>query len=218
MGVALAATLFYLDLDLAKFQDWLRSELNLASSSGWQGTLLAVLIFALSAMLFVPVNLLILAFASIFHGYEAVTYILCGVLGAAAGGYVLGQLLSQKLLHRMLPKKLLTIGEKIKGRHILPLVLVRLTPVAPFSLVNIAAGSVKVHFGIYILGTALGILPGTVSLVFFQNSLFELISEPSAENIALFVGSVIVVLGIFYGLNQRFSQKDQNISEESAHA
>lgn len=41
----------------------------------------------------------------------------------------------------------------------------RLIPAVPFSVMNYAAGLSGVRFGPYLLGTALGIVPGTVALV-----------------------------------------------------
>ena len=207
--LAFALVVIYLDLDLKAAFHALRESLNIHSESTLQNLLVAILIFSLGGIVMLPVNLLILTYASLFDGLEAISHILLGVAASASTGYGLGRLVSRKFLQKLIPGRFFEIAKKIRSRHLLPMILVRTAPVAPFSLINLLAGSFRVNFFVYFLGTMLGILPGVVSLVFFQNSLFELIKEPSYWNGLVFLLALGAVFYLFYVLNRRLSTPDE---------
>jgi len=57
------------------------------------------------------------------------------------------------------------VRERLARRGLLAVVSLRLIPVVPFSVMNYASGLSGVRFGAYLLGTVLGVLPGTVAVV-----------------------------------------------------
>lgn len=214
-GIVLFAVLMlYVDLDLKAALAYVRTSFDLHSESTLQNILMAIIIFSAGGFLMIPVNLMILTYASLFHGFEAITYILLGVAASATTGYGFGRLLSQSLLRSMIPERFFEIAKKIRSRHLLPIILVRTTPVAPFSLINLLAGSFHVNFVIYFVGTMLGILPGVISLVFFQNSLFDFIKNPNWQNGLLFALALVIVIYLFYILNRRLSTPDESKQSE----
>ncbi|WP_348240396.1 TVP38/TMEM64 family protein, partial [Salmonella enterica] len=60
---------------------------------------------------------------------------------------------------------------------------IRMVPIAPFTLVNLAAGSIDVRLRDYALGTALGIIPGTAVLTAFGHQLRAIIERPTVANV-----------------------------------
>ena len=213
-----AGLINYLDLDLKASFHYLRETFDLRTDSIMQNLMIAITVFAIGGLLMIPVNLLILTYASLFQGIEAVFYILAGVAASAASGYGVGRILSNSFLHRLIPKRFFEIAKKIRSRHLLPIILVRTAPVAPFSLINLLAGSFHVNFSVYFFGTLLGILPGVISLVFFQNSLFELIKNPSWQNALIFGAALSLVIYLFYSLNRRLSTPDEQRAGEGSRA
>ena len=65
-------------------------------------------------------------------------------------------------------------------------------PIAPFSIVNLVAGSTQISFRQFLLGTALGMTPGILFLSAILNGLEETLRGPTLFS---FVG-----LGLFVGL------------------
>jgi uncharacterized membrane protein YdjX (TVP38/TMEM64 family) len=55
--------------------------------------------------------------------------------------------------------------DRLERRGLLAVVSLRLIPVVPFSVMNYASGLSGVRFAPYLLGTLLGVLPGTVAVV-----------------------------------------------------
>ena len=52
--------------------------------------------------------------------------------------------------------------ERIVGHGFIAVAIVRIVPIAPYSVVGFMAGAARIHRGDYLIGTALGMLPGTL--------------------------------------------------------
>jgi uncharacterized membrane protein YdjX (TVP38/TMEM64 family) len=68
---------------------------------------------------------------------------------------------------------------------------VRMIPVAPYSLVNLAAGAVRVPFREFVVGTFLGMSPGVFGITFFENQVEELLRDPKPNFVFCFGGCVV---------------------------
>jgi uncharacterized membrane protein YdjX (TVP38/TMEM64 family) len=78
--------------------------------------------------------------------------------------------------------------------------MIRMVPVAPFSLVNVAAGTIGIPFRDYLFGTFLGLAPGTVLICVFGSELKDLMRNPSPTRViavvAIAVAWILLSLGI----------------------
>jgi uncharacterized membrane protein YdjX (TVP38/TMEM64 family) len=74
-------------------------------------------------------------------------------------------------------------------RGIPAIAIIRNLPVAPFSLVNVVAGTIRVRFRDYMLGTAIGMLPGIAVLSFFGGQLRKLWEDPSPFRLLVVAGA-----------------------------
>jgi phospholipase D1/2 len=82
----------------------------------------------------------------------------------------------------------------------------RMLPVAPYTLVNLAAGSIDVRLRDYVLGTLLGILPGTIAVTAFGHQLREIVARPTLSNVGLLLAVIVAWVTLSLGL-QRFLSK-----------
>jgi uncharacterized membrane protein YdjX (TVP38/TMEM64 family) len=80
----------------------------------------------------------------------------------------------------------------------------RLVPIAPFSLVNAAAGASRVRFRDFFLGTILGMGPGIFIITVLENRLGKLLEDPKLGNFA--VAALVLVVAVVAGtwLARRF--------------
>lgn len=92
---------------------------------------------------------------------------------------------------------------------IIAVATVRLVPIAPFTLVNLAAGSIEVRLRDYVLGTALGLMPGTIALTAFGHQLREIFEQPTFANVALLIAVIVAWIAISLAV-QRFVAKREN--------
>ncbi len=73
--------------------------------------------------------------------------------------------------------------------------MVRLMPIAPFTLVNLVAGAIRIPLLDYTVGTALGLAPGLLLMTALGDRLLRIVNDPSAKDIFGFV-VVLVCWGL----------------------
>ena len=72
-------------------------------------------------------------------------------------------------------------------------------PVGNFSLINIIAGALGIPFGDYMLGNAIGLLPGVLALTMFADRLGAALRRPQARNfIVLAVVAVALCVAMWW--------------------
>jgi len=87
------------------------------------------------------------------------------------------------------------------------MVITRLLPVAPFTMVNVLAGALQIRFRDYLIGTALGMAPGIIITVTFAHHLAEAVRNPSPEAIAVLAGVAVLLIGTAVGLQRLFERR-----------
>ena len=119
----------------------------------------AVTVFAGLAFLGVPQFVLIAAAVAAFGPIAGAIYSWVGTMVSALIGYGLGRVAGGRVL-ALAPGDMLTRFTDITRRHgLIASLVVRLTPFAPFVLVNVAAGTAGVRALAFAVGTGVGIVP-----------------------------------------------------------
>ena len=80
--------------------------------------------------------------------------------------------------------------------------IVHLLPFGSFTAVNLLGGSLRMPLGAFLLGTGLGLLPGVAFFTLVAGRLPDVVCEPTALNIALLAGAVVLVFGLTWGLRR----------------
>jgi uncharacterized membrane protein YdjX (TVP38/TMEM64 family) len=75
---------------------------------------------------------------------------------------------------------------------------VRVLPIAPFSLVNLAAGAASVGLWRFLGGTILGMAPGFILLSALGDQLYRLLSEPTPAALAAVAGLVLLWIAALF--------------------
>ena len=100
----------------------------------------------------------------------------------------------------MLGPRLNRIRRAITRHGVLAIATVRMVPVAPFTVVNLAAGASRIPFIDYMLGTILGMLPGLVLMSALGHQIFNVLTAPTPLNVSLFVLAVVAWIGASLGI------------------
>ncbi len=95
----------------------------------------------------------------------ALPLVLAGALAGAVLAFWLGRRLGRDAVERLTGGRLARVDAALRDRGLLAVVAARLVPVLPFTALNWGAGLSAVRTRDYVLGTAVGIVPGTVSYV-----------------------------------------------------
>lgn len=155
---------------------------------------LVVLLYVGGSLLVVPITLLVLATAAVFGPWTGFAYCLIGCLSGAVVTYVLGRLLGQDTVRRLAGKRLNRLSERLARRGILTILVIRNLPLAPFTIVNLAAGASPIRFRDFVVGTVLGMTPGILAITVFTNRLKQVFQSPDLPNLLLLVGAAAVIL------------------------
>lgn len=161
--------------------------------------------YALATALALPGSVLTIAGGAIFGFRLGVLLNWTGALLGATLAYLLARALGADALRRVLGGRADRL-EALAGSHGFGTVLrLRLIPVVPFNLLNFAAGLARVPLRDYLLGTALGLIPGTVVYTWFADAL--LAGAAGARRDALvrlaIAGAVLILLSFAPALARR---------------
>jgi hypothetical protein len=116
--------------------------------------------FTAAATLMVPVTALTVGAALVFGLREGFGNALAGALASAAVTYVAGRLLPPRILRAVVGPRLRALMRRLAGRGVLAIATVRLEAAAPFGLVNLVAGAVRMSPAAFALGTLVSVVPG----------------------------------------------------------
>jgi phospholipase D1/2 len=157
-------------------------------------------VFVVGGLLVFPVTLLIAATAATFGPWLGFAYAAAGAAASAVITYGVGVLIGREMLENMLGPRLNRIRRAITRHGVLAVATVRMVPVAPFTVVNLAAGASRIPFIDYMLGTILGMLPGLLLMSALGYQIFNVLTAPTPLNVTLFVLAVIAWITASLGI------------------
>lgn len=91
---------------------------------------------------------------------------------------------------------------------------VRMIPIAPYAVVNTAAGSINLRFRNFLIGTFIAHLPGTLTLAIFGEQLENVITNPSAKNIMVLLAVVMLGIAVICGVKRYVRKHIKNPGTE----
>ena len=149
---------------------------------------LAVLgLYVVAGLLVVPVTLLIAVTALVFGPLTAVVYGLLGATLSAAVTYAIGRMLGREAVRRLAGPRLNELSQRLAQRGLLAVLIVRTLPIAPFSIINVVAGASHIGWRDFLLGTALGLLPGILLTSVFVDRIVDAARHPGPATFMLLV-------------------------------
>ncbi len=140
----------------------------------------------------VPITLLIILTLLACGPWLGMSAALAGSLLSAATLFGLGRVLGRYHVQRFAGRRVAYLSRRLAQRGTWAVFLIRMIPVAPFSMVNLVAGSTSISLREFLLGTALGMSPGIVLLSAILNGLDGALRAPTP--------GALVGLGLFVGL------------------
>jgi phosphatidylserine/phosphatidylglycerophosphate/cardiolipin synthase-like enzyme/uncharacterized membrane protein YdjX (TVP38/TMEM64 family) len=160
----------------------------------WAPALLVLAYTPASIVLF-PRPLLTLLAVAAFGAWHGFAYAITGIMIAGAATYALGLRLDRQGVRRIARGKLNRLSQVMRRRGLLAMIAVRLVPLAPFAVVNMTAGAIRIRPLHFVVGTAVGILPGTLTATVFGDQLFAALRDPRLVD-PLAVAAVVALGGL----------------------
>jgi phospholipase D1/2 len=163
--------------------------------------------YVVAGLLMVPVMLLIAVTGIVFGPVYGALYAIAGTLLSAAVTYGVGQWLGRDTVRQLVGARINRLSRRIARRGILAMTVVRMLPVAPFTVVNVIAGASHIRFRDYMIGTVLGMAPGIMITVTFVHHLAEAVRNPSMGTIAVLAAVVLFLMACAMFLQRMFAGK-----------
>jgi phospholipase D1/2 len=165
-----------------------------------------------------PVTLLGATVALMLPPYKAALVAFTGIVLSASLLHWIGKRLLKGRLKSALGSTMERLDKTLSDRSVLTIATIRMIPIAPFTLVNLAAGALGVRFRDYLLGTALGLAPGVVVTALFGNQLRAFFRHPTLREAALLGAVGIVWIGIAIVLQKWAARHRHSRPTSSQHA
>ena len=160
----------------------------------WWAPLATMLAYTPAAFTMFPRPLITLFAVVAFGPLLGFLYAMLGIEVSAWVTFYAGQKLDRSTVRRVAGAKLNSILDVLRHRGLLAITALRLVPLAPFAVEGVVAGAVRVKLWHFMLGTAIGILPGTLTSTVFGDLLQTWLEDPDEINYWL-ITLVLFVLG-----------------------
>ncbi len=154
----------------------------------------------------VPVTLMIVATATVFGPLAGVAYSVLGCLSSAALTFGIGRVVGREAVRRLAGRRFQRLNQWLSRRGLFAVLGLRVLPLAPFPLINLAAGASPVRFSDFMLGTAAGMIPGILVLSVSTHLVRGAIQEPSASTVASLIGIGALTVGAVWAFNRWVSR------------
>jgi len=162
-------------------------------SFGFWAPFAYIIIYAIGPILMFPGSILSLAGGLAFGPLWGTMYTVFAATIGACGAFWVARIMGRGFVEKLAKGKLKTFDDSVAEHGLKVILFLRLVPLFPFNALNYAAGLSKMRFVDYLIGTLVGIIPGTFAYVYLGSSLTNILSWQFFSAIALFVLITIVV-------------------------
>ncbi|MBI1276058.1 hypothetical protein GC177_08815 [bacterium] len=159
----------------------------------------AIGIYTIAMLCFFPHMAMSAAVVLIFPPLEAICICMAGSLISASIGYGIGRRLGLRSARALVGDAAQKVSGYAKKGGVLGIALLRMLPIAPYMVVNLALAMLEVPFFVFLAGTFFGALPGAIIASLLGYSALELWENPSPENLMMVGGGVLAWLVVVAG-------------------
>ena len=139
----------------------------------WWGPIGFIIIYGVGCVLALPGSLLTLCGGAIFGvAWGTLFNILASNLGATLA-FLMARYFGRDFVASLMKGRIESFDEKVATRGFRFIFTLRLIPLIPFNGLNLGSGLSKIKYRDYLLGSVLGMLPGTFIYTYFADALLK---------------------------------------------
>ncbi len=161
-------------------------------AAGIWAPLVYVALYAVLTVALVPGSVFTAAGRLLFGVVAATGLTLVGATAGATVAFVLARRLGREQVERLAGRRLGRLDAWLERRGLLAVLYLRLIPVFPFNVTNYVVGVTGVRLRDYVVGTAIGMLPGTFAYAAVGGNL----DDPTSP---AFIGAAALLLVLAIG-------------------
>ena len=165
----------------------------------WWAPILVVLAYTPASFIMFPRWIITMTAVLAFGPWKGFVCAMSGVILAGITTFLPGRLVARDAVRRFAGPRLKPLAKFIERKGLVAVTLVRLVPVAPFPVVNVVMGAMRVKLWHFVLGTFLGMLPGMLAATVLSDQLAAALEDPTRVNFWMIAGAVggLVALAFF---------------------
>jgi uncharacterized membrane protein YdjX (TVP38/TMEM64 family) len=114
-------------------------------------------------------------------------------------------------VRRLAGAKLDRMAEVLKKHGLLAMTLLRLVPLAPFAVESIVAGAIRMKLWHVVVGTGVGLLPGTLTTTVFGDAIETAVSGAGNVNWWLVGGALALLAGGAWAVKRWFTRMERRM-------
>ncbi|MBA3508528.1 MAG: TVP38/TMEM64 family protein [Thermoleophilaceae bacterium] len=194
LGLSAALVLTSGGLSQERVEDWI-------GGPSATGAIVYPLLYAVLTVLLVPGAVITAAGGALFGTLLGTALTLIGATAGATASFLIGRRLGRAQVERIAGRRIGALDTWLERRGLLAVLYVRLFPLFPFNALNYAAGVTALSTRDYVIGTAVGIVPGTFAYAALGSSL----DDPTSPEFLAALGLVVLLAVLAPFLNRRLS-------------
>lgn len=167
--------------------------------------IILVYLFLLTVMF--PLTILVVATGFLFSPWWAILYATVATLCSSALSYWIGHWLGRSTIEKHGGRYLRIASRFMQENSVHSMVVINLLPIAPFTMTNMMAGAFQLKFSRYLIGSAIGIIPGLIVVTLLGGQLNKIVSTTDNQQfwigIVIAVVLIIVLMAIIYWVKKK---------------
>jgi uncharacterized membrane protein YdjX (TVP38/TMEM64 family) len=178
-------------------QTWVRTLQEESKARGFVGLLLYAVVYAAACVLLMPASLLTLGAGAIFGVAKGTAVVVAGATAGAFASYLIARTIARRRVSEIAAKseKFQRLDSAIARNSLKFLLLIRLSPIFPFTWVNYLFGVTAIRPLPYLLGTIVGILPATFAYVYLGSAgAAALVGHQPLQRVLAIGGAVVALV------------------------
>ena len=179
------------------------------------GPVAAILGFGMALTLAVPLTFLTLVAILAFGPAAGFFYSMAAALLGAAVSFWIGERLGHDVVQQLGGVRVNRVSQRLASHGVLSVIAVRMVPIAPFAIVNMIAGASHLSLRDLLIGTAIGMTPGTLVMMFFASQIVEALKNPSLLTYLMGLSMLLLIVGGAWGLRRWVRRFDASPAPES---
>jgi len=172
-------------------------------------SLAALAAYVVGALVAFPITVLIVATGLVFGPWLGIALALVGTIANAALGYAIGARLGGATVRRLAGGRMQRLSRRLAERGLVAIAVVRIVPIAPFTVVNLVAGAARIGWRDYLVGTVVAMTPGIVLMVVFADRALAALRDPGPWTFAVLALLAALILASSWAIGGWLARRDR---------
>jgi len=135
-----------------------------------------------------------------FGPWKGFAYGLAGMIVAGLASFLPGRLVRRDTVRRLAGPRVNRLSAALYHRGALAVAIVRMVPIAPFVVVNLVMGAMRIRLRDFIIGSLIGVMPGMLTATVLSDQVSRVLADPADINGWLIaIAATLLVTLVWFG-------------------